>query len=132
MAATLCSRESIEVGFRENRGDKGLAEISGHSFDFEISEEERYLLSCFPSELDFYDQKRGQILRPREKKQSLEAKATKKHPWKQSGGASTLSKQRDADKGSEDRKFKEEKGKKQNENKGPQKISSCKPRKKTL
>ena len=75
---------------RENRGDKGLAAISGQSFDFEISEEERYLLSCFPSELDFYDQKRGQILRPRGKKQSLEAKATKKHPWKQSGGAVPL------------------------------------------
>ena len=130
MAATLCSRESIEVDFRENRGNKGLAEISGQSFDFEISEEERYLLSCFPSELDFYDQKRGHILRPRGKKQSLEAKATK-YPWKTKWGCSALSKQRDADKGGEDRKFKEEKGKTQNENKGPHRISSCKPRKKT-
>lgn len=93
MTATLGSGESIEDGFTfvsDNSGDKGLDKISGQSFDFEISDDETYLLSCFPSELDFYDQKRGHILRPRGKKQSLKGKATKKCPRKQRGSGVPL------------------------------------------
>lgn len=44
------------------------------SLDFELSDEEDCVLSYYPSELDFYDQKRGQILRRNGGKKGLSAK----------------------------------------------------------
>ena len=52
------------------------------SLDFELSDEEDCVLSYYPSELDFYDQKRGQILRRNggKKRLSAKTKATKNCP----------------------------------------------------
>lgn len=52
--------------------------------DFELPDEENFLLSYFPSELDFYDSKRGNILRRSGGKKllgSLKAKGTKNGLW---------------------------------------------------
>ncbi|XP_068687709.1 uncharacterized protein [Montipora foliosa] len=58
-----------------------IIEISDQeSLDFEISDEEAYLFSYFPDELDFYDQKCGRVQRRISgKKRSFKAKATKKY-----------------------------------------------------
>ena len=48
------------------------------SLDFELSDEEDCALSYYPSELDFYDQKRGQILRRNGGKKGLSAKTKAK------------------------------------------------------
>ncbi|XP_078382532.1 uncharacterized protein LOC144665213 [Oculina patagonica] len=49
--------------FRPVREDIDNADAASIEDDFDLSEEENYLLSYYPNEFDFYDQKRGQIVR---------------------------------------------------------------------
>ena len=71
-------------------GDRGNS--YEESLDFELCDEEDHLLSYFPSELDFYDHKRGQIFRRNGgKKLPVKAKATRGCAPAQHNQASPLS-----------------------------------------
>lgn len=48
---------------RPVREDSDTSDVASLEDDFDLSEEENYLLSYYPNELDFYDQKRGQVSR---------------------------------------------------------------------
>ena len=48
---------------RPVREDSDTSDVASLEDDFDLSEEENYLLSYYPNELDFYDQKGGQVSR---------------------------------------------------------------------
>ena len=59
--STFVNEDGRNLGMYEPCEDSENSDFE--DLDFELSDEEYSLLSYFPSELDFYDQKRGQILR---------------------------------------------------------------------